>query len=130
MFGDLFSESCDEGVWGGGGRGWWRKEDSLLGNKDDPIFRGYVLPDQHEFLLDMTHDCKVILEQSLLTGWLANLLASWPLELSASFPISSTQGRQNPGKGLNFLSRVVSQTCRYVVHRWIHFGRLESLAST
>ena len=38
MFIDLLSESCEEGGI------------SLLGNKDEPIFRGYVLPDQPEFL--------------------------------------------------------------------------------
>ena len=41
---DLLSESCKEGGGGGGGI-------SLLGNEDEPIFRGYVLPDQPEFLV-------------------------------------------------------------------------------
>ena len=36
---DLLSESCEEGGI------------SLLGNEDEPIFRGYVLPDQPEFLV-------------------------------------------------------------------------------
>ena len=35
---DLLLESCEKGGI------------SLLGNKDEPIFRGYVLPDQPEFL--------------------------------------------------------------------------------
>ena len=39
MFIDLLSESCEEG------------EISLLGNEDEPIFQGYVLPDQPEFLV-------------------------------------------------------------------------------
>ena len=39
MFIDLFSEFCKEGGF------------SLLSNKDEPIFRGYVLPYQHEFLI-------------------------------------------------------------------------------
>ena len=39
MFIDLLSESCEEGGI------------SLLGNEDEPIFRGYVLPDQPEFLV-------------------------------------------------------------------------------
>ena len=39
MFIDLLSESCEEGGI------------SLLGNEDKPIFRGYVLPDQAEFLV-------------------------------------------------------------------------------
>ena len=39
MFTDLLSESCEEGGI------------SLLGNEDEPIFRGYVLPDQPEFLV-------------------------------------------------------------------------------
>ena len=39
MFIDLLSESCEEGGI------------SLLGNEDKPIFRGYVLPDQPEFLV-------------------------------------------------------------------------------
>ena len=44
MFVD-FSESCkEEGGGGGGGV-------SLLGNKDEPIFQGYVLPDQPEILV-------------------------------------------------------------------------------
>ena len=39
MFPDLLSESCEEeGI-------------SLLGNEDEPVFRGYVLPDQPEFLV-------------------------------------------------------------------------------
>ena len=38
MFIDLLSESCEEGGI------------SLLGNEDEPIFRGYVLPDPPEFL--------------------------------------------------------------------------------
>ena len=39
MFIDLLSESCEErGI-------------SLLGNEDEPIFRGYVLPDQPELLI-------------------------------------------------------------------------------
>ena len=37
MVKDLASESCEEGL-------------SLLGNEGEPIFRGYVLPDQPEFL--------------------------------------------------------------------------------
>ena len=45
MFIDLFSESCEEGGRRGGGG------ISLLGNEDEPIFRGYVLPDQPEFLV-------------------------------------------------------------------------------
>ena len=28
-----------------------QREISLLGNEDEPIFRGYVLPDQPEFLV-------------------------------------------------------------------------------
>ena len=39
MFIDLFSESCEEGGF------------SLLGNEDEPIFRGYILPYQHEVLI-------------------------------------------------------------------------------
>ena len=39
MFIDLFSEFCEEGGF------------SLLSNKDEPIFRGYVLPYQHGFLI-------------------------------------------------------------------------------
>ena len=39
MFIDLLSESCE-----GGGI-------YLLGNEDEPIFRGYILPDQPEFLV-------------------------------------------------------------------------------
>ena len=39
MFIDLFSESCKKG------------KISLLGNEDEPIFRGYVLPDQPECLI-------------------------------------------------------------------------------
>ena len=38
MFMDLLSESCEKGGI------------SLLGNEDEPIFQGYVLPDQPEFL--------------------------------------------------------------------------------
>ena len=38
MFIDLISESCEEGP-------------SLLGNKDEPIFRGYIFPDLPEFLV-------------------------------------------------------------------------------
>ena len=41
MFIDLLSESCEEGGRGG----------SLLGNEDEPIFRGYFLPDQPECLV-------------------------------------------------------------------------------
>ena len=40
MFIDLLSESCEEGG-----------KVSLLGNEDEPIFRGYVLPHQPEFLV-------------------------------------------------------------------------------
>ena len=36
---DLLSESCEEGGI------------SLLGNEDEPIFRGYVLPDQPLFFV-------------------------------------------------------------------------------
>ena len=39
MFIDLLSESCEEGGI------------SLSGNEDEPMFRGYVLPDQPEFLV-------------------------------------------------------------------------------
>ena len=39
MFIDLLSESCEEGG------------NFSIGNEDEPIFRGYVLPDQHEFLV-------------------------------------------------------------------------------
>ena len=39
MFMDLISESCKEGAI------------SLLGNEDEPIFRGYVLPGQPEHLV-------------------------------------------------------------------------------
>ena len=39
MFIDLLSESCEEGGI------------SLLGNEDEPIFRGYVIPNQPEFLV-------------------------------------------------------------------------------
>ena len=39
MFIDLLSESCKEGGI------------SLLGNEDEPTFRGYILPDQAEFLV-------------------------------------------------------------------------------
>ena len=39
MFIDLLSESCEEGGI------------SLLGNEDEPIFRGYVRPVQPEFLV-------------------------------------------------------------------------------
>ena len=39
MFIDLLSEFCEEGGI------------SLLGNGDEPIFRGYILPDQPEFLV-------------------------------------------------------------------------------
>ena len=42
MFIDLFSESCERA----GGEGI-----SLLGNEKEPIFRGYVLPDQPEVLV-------------------------------------------------------------------------------
>ena len=45
MFIDLLSESSKEGGGGGGGGGGI----SLLGNEYEPIFRGYVLPDQPEF---------------------------------------------------------------------------------
>ena len=38
MFIDLLSESCKKGGI------------SLLGNEEEPIFRGYVLPDQPDFL--------------------------------------------------------------------------------
>ena len=37
MFIELLLESCEEG--------------GILGNEDEPIFRGYVLPDQPEFLV-------------------------------------------------------------------------------
>ena len=46
MFTDLLLESCEEGGGGGGGGGL-----SLLGDENEPIFRGYVLPDQPEFLV-------------------------------------------------------------------------------
>ena len=39
MFIDLLSESCEEGGI------------SLLGNEDEAMFRGYVLPDQSECLV-------------------------------------------------------------------------------
>ena len=39
MFIDLLSEFCEEGGI------------SLLGNGDEPIFRGYILPDQPELLV-------------------------------------------------------------------------------
>ena len=39
---DLSSESCEEG------------EISPLGNEDEPILRGYVIPDQPEFWLSFT----------------------------------------------------------------------------
>ena len=39
MFIDLLSASSEEGGI------------SLLGNEDEPIFRGYILPDQPEFLV-------------------------------------------------------------------------------
>ena len=39
MFIDMLSESCEEGGI------------FLLGNEDEPIFRGYVFPDQPEFLV-------------------------------------------------------------------------------
>ena len=39
MFTDLLSEFCEEG------------EISLLGNEDEPIFRGYVSPDHPQFLV-------------------------------------------------------------------------------
>ena len=39
MFIDLLLESWEEGG------------NSLLGNEDEPIFRGYVLPDQPDFLV-------------------------------------------------------------------------------
>ena len=39
MFIDLLSESCEEGG------------NTLLGNEDEPTFRGYILPDQPEFLV-------------------------------------------------------------------------------
>ena len=39
MFMDLLSASSEEGGI------------SLLGNEDEPIFRGYILPDQPEFLV-------------------------------------------------------------------------------
>ena len=45
-------------------------------------------------------ECKIILEQSLLTGWLAGWLTSWLSELSTSFPISSDQARKNAGMKL------------------------------
>ena len=41
MFTDMLLESCEEG---GGGI-------YLLGNVDEQIFRGYILPDQPEFLV-------------------------------------------------------------------------------
>ena len=44
MFIDLLSDSSEEGGGGGGGI-------SPLGNEDEPILRGYVLPDQPEFLV-------------------------------------------------------------------------------
>ena len=43
MFMDLLSESSEEGSGGGGGA------ISLLGNEDEPIFRGYILPNQPDF---------------------------------------------------------------------------------
>ena len=55
MFIDFLSESCEEeGI-------------SLLGNKDEPIFRGYVLPDQPEFLVIFYK-----LFQSRQTHWIRN----------------------------------------------------------
>ena len=55
MFIDLLSESCEEGGI------------SLLGNEDEPIFRGYVLPDQPEFLV-IFHE----LFQLRQTHWIRN----------------------------------------------------------
>ena len=56
MFIDLLSESCEKG----GGI-------SPLGNEDEPIFQGYVLPDQPEFLVIF---CKLFhLRQ---THWIRN----------------------------------------------------------
>ena len=46
MFIDLLSESCDKGAGGGGGG-----RISLLGDEDEPIFRGYLLPDQPTFIV-------------------------------------------------------------------------------
>ena len=43
MFIDLLSESSGE-EWGGG-------RVSLLGDEDEPIFQGYILQDQPEFLV-------------------------------------------------------------------------------
>ena len=50
---DLSSESCEEGGL------------SLLGNKDEPIFREYVLPDQPEFLVIFYK----LLELRFATNW-------------------------------------------------------------
>ena len=55
-------ESCEEGGGGGGGA------ISLLGNEDELIFRGYVLPDQPEFLVTFNK-----LFQLKQTYWIRNV---------------------------------------------------------
>ena len=70
MFVGLPSESCKEGGI------------SLLGNEDEPIFQGYVLPDQPEFLVSFYK-----LFQSRQTHWIRN----------ASF-LLAIFGKCTPGK--------------------------------
>ena len=61
MFIDLLSESCEEGGM------------FLLGNEDEPISRGYVLPDQPEFLVFFYK-----LFQLRQTHWIRNASCCWP----------------------------------------------------
>ena len=61
MFIELLSESCEEGG------------TSLLGNEDEPIFRGYVRLDQPEFLV-IVHK----LFQLRQTHWIRNASFHWP----------------------------------------------------
>ena len=73
MFIDLLSESCgEEGI-------------SLLGNEHEPIFRGYVVPDQLEFLVIFYK-----LFQLRQTHWIRN----------ASF-LLAIFGKCTPGKYCN-----------------------------
>ena len=61
MFIDLLSESCEEGGI------------SLLGNEDEPIFRGYVLLGKSEFLVVFYK-----LLQLRQTHWIRNASFYWP----------------------------------------------------
>ena len=65
--------------------------------------------------------CKIISEQSLVTGWLAGWLAGWLCGLSTSFPIFLTQGKQNPGTRLRLL--VTSGSRCYPESEYSRVGR-------